>query len=85
VDEDASFQNFADPQMQRRLKAQNAALQGKTGALLHAVDAGSGETLAEYKLPSPPVFDGLSIAGGRVFIATTDGRLLAFAEDGAGR
>lgn len=78
LDETAAFQEFSAADSQKSIASQHAALQGKTGALLHAVDADTGKTLAEYKLPTPPVFDGLSIAAGHVFIATTDGRVLAF-------
>jgi hypothetical protein len=48
------------------------------GGILLTVDATTGETRAEYPLGSPPVFDGLIVANGRVLIATIDGRILAF-------
>ena len=44
-----------------------------------AVSAADGKKLAEQKLDSPPVFDGLIAAGGRLYLATTDGRVLCFA------
>ena len=80
VDEDAAFQSFQDKTTQKQLAAQDAALKGKTGAIFQTVNAKTGETTAEYRLDSPPVFDGLIVAAGRVFIATMDGRLLAFAK-----
>jgi hypothetical protein len=49
-------------------------------ALLQAVDADTGETLARYALDSPPTFDGLIVAAGRDFLATMDGRLVAFVQ-----
>jgi outer membrane protein assembly factor BamB len=79
LDEVAAFQNFRDPAVQQQLAAQDAAFQGQSGAMLLAVNATTGETLAEHRLDSPPVFDGLIVAGGRVLIATMDGRLVAFA------
>ncbi|NQT14571.1 MAG: PQQ-binding-like beta-propeller repeat protein, partial [Planctomycetes bacterium] len=82
VDEDAAFQTFSDEATQRQLALQDAAWKGLSGARLQAVDADTGEGLAEYPLDSPPVFDGLIAAHGRVFIATMDGRLLAFAGTG---
>jgi outer membrane protein assembly factor BamB len=46
------------------------------GALLCAFSAEDGKELAEYKLDSPPVFDGMIAANGRLYISTTDGRLI---------
>ncbi|MCY3019103.1 MAG: PQQ-binding-like beta-propeller repeat protein [Planctomycetota bacterium] len=66
----------ADDEANRQLKAQDEAWRGKKGALLWAVAAEDGKRLAEYKLDSPPVFDGLSMAGGRLYVSTQDGRLL---------
>jgi hypothetical protein len=79
LDEDAAFQTFSDRATQKQLAAQDAALAGKRGGLMHAVDADTGRTQAEYEMDSPPVFDGLIVAGGKVFIATTDGRLECWA------
>ena len=52
---------------------QEAAMLGKDGAVLWAVSAGDGMKLAEYKLPAPPVFDGMAAAAGRLYLATIDG------------
>ena len=81
LDEDAAFQTFTDDKTQKALALQDAALRGKSGAMLLVVDSAKGDTLAEHRLTSPPVFDGLSVAGGRVFIATMDGRVVALAAD----
>jgi len=53
-----------------------AALKGTTGGVLLAVSAADGKTLSHMKLDSPPVFDGMAAAGGRLFLATVDGRVL---------
>jgi hypothetical protein len=53
-----------------------AAFEGRAGGELLAVSAADGSTLGRWKLKSSPVFDGLIVAGGRLFVATTDGRLL---------
>ncbi|MHC4407338.1 MAG: outer membrane protein assembly factor BamB family protein [Planctomycetota bacterium] len=78
VDEEAAFQAFPDEATQRQLAFQERVLKGDRGATLAAVDAESGETLAEHPLDSPPVFDGLIAARGRVYLATMDGRVIAF-------
>jgi len=66
----------ADDAANRQLKAQDEAWHGKKGALLWVVAAEDGQKLAEHKLDSPPIFDGLSVAGGRLYVSTQDGRLL---------
>jgi hypothetical protein len=45
-------------------------------ALLFALSTEDGKRLTEYKLDSPPVFDGLIAANDCLFISTRDGRLL---------
>ena len=53
-----------------------AAFEARKGARLMAVSAGDGRGLAEYELDSPPVFDGMIAADGKLFISTCDGQLL---------
>ena len=53
-----------------------AAWQGRAGGRLWAVSSESGETLAEYSLDAPPVFDGLIALPGRLVFSTTDGRVV---------
>ncbi len=55
-----------------------AAFEGRRGARLWAVSTTNGRKLAEYQLASPPVFDGLAAAGGRLYLSTQDGRLSCF-------
>jgi len=43
---------------------------------LLAVSTADGSLLAEYPLEAPPVFDGMAAAGGRLYIALEDGRLV---------
>lgn len=81
IDEEESFQRLAsrDPEIRRKLADQEAALRGEQGAILRVVAAGDGAQLAEYKLPSLPVWDGLAAAGGRLYYATTDGKVICLA------
>lgn len=53
-----------------------AAWEGRRGALLWAVSASDGRKLREYKLKSPPIFDGMIAAEGRLYISTQDGRVI---------
>jgi hypothetical protein len=56
-----------------------AAWQGQRGALLWAVSTNDGRKLAEYKLKASPIFDGMAAAGGRLYLAASDGRLVCYA------
>ena len=53
-----------------------AAIEGRKGAVLWSISAETGEKLTEYALDSPPVFDGLAAAGGRLYLSTADGKVL---------
>jgi len=53
-----------------------AAFEGRKGALLQAYSADDGTVLNELRLDAPPVFDGLAAASGRLYLSTTDGRVL---------
>jgi outer membrane protein assembly factor BamB len=58
-----------------------AALNGEYGAQLHAIDATSGELLAEYHLDALPVYDGLIASDGTLYCTLQNGDLLCFQED----
>jgi outer membrane protein assembly factor BamB len=55
-----------------------AAYEGKRGALLDVISTSDGAKLAEQKLKSVPVYDGLAAAYGRLYMATTEGEVLCF-------
>jgi len=57
------------------------ALEGKRGGTLMAVSTSNGQSLAEYPLESPPVFDGLAAARGRLYLATADGQVTCYGPD----
>ena len=42
-------------------------------------DSVTGEKRAEFTLPSPPVFNGLALASGRILVASEDGSVTCFA------
>ncbi|MFO7896772.1 MAG: hypothetical protein R6U84_07555, partial [Candidatus Cloacimonadales bacterium] len=54
------------------------ALEGREGSVLAAIDPATGEQLSRVELASPPRFDGVSLAGNRLFLVTQDGRLTAW-------
>jgi len=55
-----------------------AAFEGRSGGLLWALSTADGKKLAQYELDSPPVFDGMAAASGRLFLATLDGKIVCF-------
>ncbi len=83
IDERQAFRLPDDPDVQARLVKQAEALEGKHGGRLWAVATEDGKPLARYSLPSPPVFDGLAAADGRLYMATLDGAVLCLGEGAA--
>jgi outer membrane protein assembly factor BamB len=57
------------------------AYEGILGSVLRVVSIEDGAILAEYDLPGLTVFDGMSAAGGKLYISLVDGRLLCLGED----
>ncbi len=80
LDEAGAFQEFETEEAQKQIRAQDAALKGRRGAMLYVVDADGGKTLFECKLDSPPAFDGLIVASGRVFFADMAGNIVCLGE-----
>jgi len=54
------------------------AYEGKLGNLLRVVSIEDGATQAEYELPARLVFDGMSAAGGRLFMALETGDIVCW-------
>jgi len=70
-------QNTLDtPETQKLLAKQVSILEGSEGAILWAVSIADGQKLTEQKLNGLPVFDGMIAAGGRLYYATIDGRVI---------
>ncbi len=53
-----------------------AALQGKKGGKLVVLNKKQGKPVAQTRLDSPPVFDGMAAAGGAIYLATMDGKIV---------
>jgi len=70
----AGTPDFIDP------KSPNpwAVYEGKRGGILLVVSTRNGATTVELKLDGAPVQDGLAVTGGRVYLTTTNGRVLCF-------
>ena len=76
VDEEQAARSLNLPGTQQQLAEQEAAFAGRRGAILLAVSAADGKHQAAYRLPSPPVFDGMAAAAGRLYLSTMDGKVL---------
>ena len=55
-----------------------AAFEGRMGGMITVVSAKDGGRLAEYKLDSPVVWDGMAAANGRLFVSTEKGAVRCF-------
>jgi len=62
----------------KALREQEAALAGGRGGLLVTVSAQTGKQLARYELDAPPAWDGMAAAGGRLFLSTSDGKVVCY-------
>ena len=60
------------------MRRQDAALEGKEGAILWVASASNGQKLAQYHLQSLPVWDGMAAAGGRLYMTMVDGRVVCW-------
>jgi len=81
VDEEQAFDYWAmdpsdpdyDPDIPAKLAEQDAAFEGQRGALLWAVSTSDGNKMTEYNLESPPVWDGMAAANGRLYLVLKNG------------
>lgn len=51
---------------------------GSGAGQLRAIAAGNGNQLKTWKLPAPPVYEGLAAAGGKLYVATQDSKVICF-------
>lgn len=80
LDEEYAFERMTqkDPAINQDLAEQDAALDGKRGASMIAVNTDTGHVQGEFKLKSPPVWDGMAVAQGRLFVASVDGKVACY-------
>ena len=53
-----------------------AAFEGRKGAVLQVFSTKDGSQIGSHSLTSPPAFDGMAAANGRLYLATQDGKVL---------
>lgn len=78
LDEEAAVKGHWDENVTKAIADQDAAMLGERGALLWVVSTKDGERSDEIELESPPVWDGMAAAGGRLFMGTMDGMVHGF-------
>jgi outer membrane protein assembly factor BamB len=76
VDETEAAKHLRNPQIEAQLAEQDESFKGKRGGLMWAVSTEDGTKMAEYELDSPPVFDGMAAAQGRIFVSTVNGKVI---------
>jgi hypothetical protein len=82
VDERQAFHNPDDPEIQAKLQRQVEAYEGRAGGQLWAMIKSNGNVINRYALNTIPVFDGMAAASNSLYMATVDGHVTCFAEDG---
>jgi outer membrane protein assembly factor BamB len=78
LNEDEAFKRPGDPQVKGKILEQDAAYEGKRGALLMGVSTADGRPVIRLDLSSQPVWDGMAAANGRLYLATNDGKVFCF-------
>ncbi len=78
VNEEEAAKTIASPATQAALVEYAEALEGRRGGLLWAVSKSDGRHLADQPLAAPPVFDGMAVAQGNLYLATVDGQVASF-------
>jgi hypothetical protein len=61
------------------LASQDAAIEGRQGGKLLAVNADTGDIEKSIELNSLPSWDGLAAARGQLLLTTLDGKVICFA------
>jgi hypothetical protein len=85
MDEEYTFERIMakDDAINATLEEQKAALEGAVGGRLMAVNVKNGGRQQEIKLDSLPVWDGMAIARGSLFVADKNGVVSRFGKGGA--
>jgi len=81
VNEEKVWDNPDDIALKEKLSAQSRAWRGERGSVLRVVSRANGELLAEYNLNAVPVFDGMICAGGRLYIALANGKIVCLEQE----
>ena len=80
INEEYAFERMTqkDPAIEKDLAEQDAALNGERGAIMQIMNTEDGSMRSGVKLDHPPVWDGMAIAQGRIYVSTTNGKVQCF-------
>ena len=67
-----------DPEWMKKINAQQKAEDGELGGKIIVINPASGERVKSVDLDSPPVFDGMIVANGCVYLSALDGTVRCF-------
>ncbi len=81
LDEVDLWHNPDDAELKRRAARQTEAFRGDHGGSLWAVSTADGGRLSEIRLSSPPVFDGMIAADGKLFVSLISGEVVCFGDE----
>lgn len=78
VDEEYALERLAakDPAIHEELRKQDEAMNGALGGRFWVVSTTDGSRTTDFEIDGLPVWDGMASAYGRIYLATTDGRVL---------
>lgn len=78
INEEETFAELTNnsESIQPLLKAQDEALNGSRGGVIQVVSTTTGKTIAKYETKSLPVWDGIITAYNRIYMSTTDGKII---------
>ncbi len=76
LSEDEAFNQPFTREVTAAKKKQDAAYEGKGGAVLMALSASEGKALCQLDLLALPVWDGMAVTENRLYMATMDGNVV---------
>lgn len=82
MSEEEAFFAMDDTAIQEKLAEQSALLRGKGGGIMWAVSALTGKKLSEYNLDTLPVWDGMAVAAGKLYMTTMNGEVYCYSGKG---
>ncbi len=59
----------------------HGAYEGRLGGILWAAATDTGEKIAETRLDTAPVWDGIAVAGGRLYVSLEDGAVVCLGNE----
>ena len=54
---------------------ENAPYEGRSKGTIHIINPANGKEISNLELPGSPVWDGVAVAGGKIYVSTSDGKL----------